>query len=178
VDWGHTIPEIGIEYFPRQVEAEKSANVARHKTGALYTMPWSCASLPTLPRRCKWTDQRRLRLRLDVGEMMKAGERGWNMKRAVNNRLGLTAANDKLPRPCSNRFPTGGTEGFVPDIQGMLSAYYAARGWDEKTVTHQGKTSSTWPRGCRQRFVGIISGRLLLGKNHKQPARNTILAGC
>ncbi len=55
------------------------------------------------------------------------------MKRAVNNKLGLTAANDKLPKALLEPLPIGGTEGYVPDIQGMLSAYYAARGWDEKT---------------------------------------------
>jgi aldehyde:ferredoxin oxidoreductase len=55
------------------------------------------------------------------------------MKRALNNRLGLTAANDKLPKALLEPLPTGGTEGFVPDIQVMLRAYYEARGWDEKT---------------------------------------------
>ncbi|MBI1856457.1 MAG: aldehyde ferredoxin oxidoreductase, partial [Chloroflexi bacterium] len=68
-----------------------------------------------------------------IEEMMKAGERGWNMKRAVNNRMGLTADNDKLPKALLEPLTTGGTEGFTPDIQGMLYAYYEARGWDEKT---------------------------------------------
>ena len=63
----------------------------------------------------------------------KVGERGWNMKRAVNNKLGLTAANDKLPKALLEPLSTGGTEGFVPDIRAMLIAYDAARGWDEKT---------------------------------------------
>ncbi len=68
-----------------------------------------------------------------VEEMMKVGERGWNMKRAINNKLGLTAANDKLPKALLEPLPTGGSEGFTPDIQAMLIAYYEARGWDEKT---------------------------------------------
>ena len=29
--------------------------------------------------------------------------------------------------------PDGGSEGFVPDIEGMLTAYYQHRGWDEAT---------------------------------------------
>ena len=68
-----------------------------------------------------------------IGEMMQVGERGWNMKRAVNNRLGLTAANDRLPKALLEPLSEGGTDGYVPDIQTMLRAYYDARGWDPKT---------------------------------------------
>lgn len=32
-----------------------------------------------------------------------------------------------------NPFPDGGSEGFVPDLEGMLIAYYEARGWDMNT---------------------------------------------
>jgi aldehyde:ferredoxin oxidoreductase len=47
--------------------------------------------------------------------------------------MGLTAANDKLPKALLEPFPTGGSAGFVPDLKGMLQAYYAARGWDAAT---------------------------------------------
>jgi aldehyde:ferredoxin oxidoreductase len=30
-------------------------------------------------------------------------------------------------------FPDGGSQGFVPDLEGMLIAYYEARGWDMET---------------------------------------------
>jgi len=62
--------------------------------------------------------------------MLRAGERGWNLKRAINNRMGVTAANDRLPKALLEPYSTGGSEGFVPDLQGMLYAYYASRGWD------------------------------------------------
>ena len=68
-----------------------------------------------------------------IEEMMKSGERGWNLKRAINNRMGLTAANDKLPKALLEPFPDGGSAGFVPDLEGMLFAYYEARGWDLET---------------------------------------------
>jgi aldehyde:ferredoxin oxidoreductase len=64
---------------------------------------------------------------------MRSGERGWNIKRAINNRMGLTAANDKLPKALLEPYKEGGSEGFVPDLEGMLFAYYAARGWDEES---------------------------------------------
>jgi aldehyde:ferredoxin oxidoreductase len=64
---------------------------------------------------------------------MKLGERSWNLKRAINNRMGLTRANDKLPKALLTPFPDGGSAGFVPDIENMLIAYYEARGWDLET---------------------------------------------
>jgi aldehyde:ferredoxin oxidoreductase len=68
-----------------------------------------------------------------IDDMMKAGERAWNLKRAVNNRMGLTRANDKLPKALLEPFPDGGSAGFVLDFEGMLSSYYEGRGWDMET---------------------------------------------
>jgi aldehyde:ferredoxin oxidoreductase len=65
-----------------------------------------------------------------IADMMKVGERGWNMKRAVNNKLGLTASNDRLPKALLEPLPTGGSQEYVPEIQAMLQAYYEARSWD------------------------------------------------
>jgi aldehyde:ferredoxin oxidoreductase len=66
-------------------------------------------------------------------DMLKAGERAWNLKRAINNRLGLTRDHDKLPKALLEPFPDGGSAGFVLDFDAMLSAYYEARGWDAET---------------------------------------------
>ena len=72
-------------------------------------------------------------------DMMRCGERGWNIKRAINNRMGLTRANDRLPKAMLEPFPDGGSAGYVPDFEAMLLAYYQARGWDPET----GKPSRT-----------------------------------
>jgi aldehyde:ferredoxin oxidoreductase len=66
-------------------------------------------------------------------DMLRAGERAWNLKRAINHRMGLTRANDKLPKALLEPFPDGGSAGFVLDFDAMLSAYYEARGWDMET---------------------------------------------
>jgi aldehyde:ferredoxin oxidoreductase len=65
--------------------------------------------------------------------MMRAGERGWTIKRAINNRLGLTRANDTLPKPLLEPLPDGGAAGYVIPFDEMLEAYYEARGWDAET---------------------------------------------
>jgi len=66
-------------------------------------------------------------------EMLRAGERGWNLKRAINCRLGLSAAHDRLPKALLEPYAEGGAAGFVPDLPAMLQAYYAVRGWDPAT---------------------------------------------
>ncbi len=67
---------------------------------------------------------------LDVEGLLQAGERGWNVKRAINHRLGLTRANDKLPKALLEPYADGPAAGYVPPLEEMLAAYYAARGWD------------------------------------------------
>ncbi len=134
VDWGHTQPEVGIDYFSRHTGAEKSANVARHQDWrTVYNAMVMCIFANVDPQMQVDLINTACGYRWTVQDMMRVGERGWNMKRAINNRLGLTAANDKLPKALLEPLPAGGTEGFTPDLQGMLYTYYEARGWDLET---------------------------------------------
>jgi aldehyde:ferredoxin oxidoreductase len=68
-------------------------------------------------------------------DLLRCGERAWNLKRAINNRLGLTHLNDRLPAaftlPYADSQP--GDENQPPDFAAMLEAYYAARDWDPHT---------------------------------------------
>jgi aldehyde:ferredoxin oxidoreductase len=131
VDWGHTEPALGIEYYSRHAQAEKAGNVARHQDWrTVYNSLVMCIFANVPPDVQVGLLSAATGINMDITEMMLAGERGWNLKRAVNIRLGLTAKNDRLPRALLQPLSQGGTEGFVPDIQGMLYAYYDARGWD------------------------------------------------
>ncbi len=68
-------------------------------------------------------------------EMLRVGERGWTLKRAINHRLGLTRCNDRLPKALLQPYTQaqGGSLGYAPPFDAMLQAYYAARGWDADT---------------------------------------------
>jgi aldehyde:ferredoxin oxidoreductase len=61
------------------------------------------------------------------------GERISVLKRCLNRRLGLTRADDRLPKLVLESLEDGGTEGYVPDMERMLELYYAVRGWDADT---------------------------------------------
>ena len=134
VDWGHTHDDLGITYFDRHGHAEKAANVARHQDWrTVFNSIVMCIFANTEPELQVKLINAACGLDWELEDMMKCGERGWNLKRAINIRMGLTAANDKLPKAMLEPFPDGGSAGYVPDIQGMLLAYYQARGWDVET---------------------------------------------
>jgi aldehyde:ferredoxin oxidoreductase len=66
-------------------------------------------------------------------EMMLAGERIFTLKRLINNRLGITRADDTLPaRLLTHPRPSGQAEHQLPNLELMLEEYYEARGWDSK----------------------------------------------
>jgi len=134
VDWGQAEASLGLQYFSKNAGAEKSANVARHQdwrtvSDALVICLFANVPVETLlalvNTACGYD--------LDVEELIRTGERGWNLKRAINNRLGLTRANDKLPKALLEPYPDGPSAGYVPPLQEMLAAYYSARGWDPLT---------------------------------------------
>jgi len=134
VDWGHSHEEVGIEFIERHAQAEKAANVARHQDWRTVDN----AIVMCIFANVETEEKAKLinaacGLNWSMADLMKFGERSWNLRRAINNRMGLTRANDKLPKALLEPFPDGGSAGFVPDIQGMLAAYYQHRGWDPET---------------------------------------------
>ena len=71
-------------------------------------------------------------LKLSMDEYLKIGARIWLMKRAINNLLGVTAADDRLPRKLLKPVAEGGAAGSVPDDQRLRQEYYPLRGLDQQ----------------------------------------------
>jgi aldehyde:ferredoxin oxidoreductase len=136
VDLGQVEASLGMEFHDRHGGPEKAANVAIHQNwrtvfNALVMCIFSNVSPETvvglINAACgyQWT----------VKEMLKAGERGWNLKRAINHRLGLTGANDRLPMPLQQPYTDclPREECYAVCFEEMLAAYYEARDWDPAT---------------------------------------------
>jgi aldehyde:ferredoxin oxidoreductase len=71
----------------------------------------------------------------DTGDMIKAGERVWNLERLYNNREGFTSKDDTLPARLLTEAATDGpSKGWVSHLEPMLKEYYRGRGWDENGV--------------------------------------------
>ena len=65
-------------------------------------------------------------------DMLKIGERVWNLERLFNNAAGLGRADDSLPpRITSEPLTEGASKGHVVELEPMLNEYYQLRGWDE-----------------------------------------------
>jgi aldehyde:ferredoxin oxidoreductase len=63
-------------------------------------------------------------------DVLTTGERLFNLKRLINLRLGITRADDTLPRRLlAEPRPSGGAAGVLPDLDRMLTEYYHIRGW-------------------------------------------------
>ncbi|MCE9647834.1 MAG: aldehyde ferredoxin oxidoreductase family protein [Chloroflexi bacterium] len=134
VDFGHTYEKIGITYFERHAQAEKAANVAKHQDWrTFFNSAIMCIFANVDPQMQVDLVNAACDLNWTLEDLMKSGERAWNIKRAINNRMGLTRVNDKLPKALLLPHKEGGTMGFVPDLAAMLDAYYEARGWDKES---------------------------------------------
>ncbi len=70
---------------------------------------------------------------LTTGDLVRAGERIWNLERLYNLREGFTAADDTLPpRLLQEAVPDAEGREWVVHLAPMLAEYYRARGWDEQ----------------------------------------------
>lgn len=68
-------------------------------------------------------------------DVLKAGERIWNLERLFNLKAGFTKADDTLPkRLLKEPLPNGPGKGMVVELNTMMKEYYEARGWDENGV--------------------------------------------
>jgi len=134
VDMGQADAELGLEFYDRHSGIEKAANVARHQDWCTFCNSLVMCMLANVPAEAVVRlINSACGLDWSVGNMLRAGERGWNLKRAINNRLGLSRANDKLPKALLEPYPDGGAAGYKIPFEEMLAAYYAARGWDPET---------------------------------------------
>lgn len=69
-------------------------------------------------------------MKLTMGDLMTIGARGFNLERMINQRLGISAKDDKLPRRLTDveQVP-GDPRTKVPQSE-LKRQFYRARGWD------------------------------------------------
>jgi aldehyde:ferredoxin oxidoreductase len=68
-------------------------------------------------------------------DVLKTGERIYNLERYFNNLVGFGAGSDTLPKRFTDEPSTmPGSEGHVCELDDMLAEYYEKRGWDNGVV--------------------------------------------
>jgi aldehyde:ferredoxin oxidoreductase len=133
-DWGQADPSLGMQVIPKNAGAEKAGNVALHQDWRTVCDALVMCLFANIPVELTLgLINSACGLEWDTAAMLRSGERAWNLKRAINNRLGLKRENDKLPKALLEPLADGPVAGFVPDLEAMLVAYYDVRGWDPVT---------------------------------------------
>jgi len=135
VEIGQAESSLGMEYLSRHAGAEKARSVAIHQNWrTLFNSLVLCYFANVSPESMVSLINAACGEDYNLEDILCVGERGWNLKRAINVRLGLRPENDRLPKDLLlPHSPGGGTEGYTPPFAEMLAAYYDARGWDNQT---------------------------------------------
>ncbi|MEM3586062.1 MAG: aldehyde ferredoxin oxidoreductase family protein [Candidatus Jordarchaeaceae archaeon] len=75
-----------------------------------------------------------------IEDLVKIGERTFNLQRLFNIREGISRKDDTLPKRFTQEKTTKGpTAGQMVELEPMLNEYYTARGWDEKGIPTKNK---------------------------------------
>ena len=129
--FGQVEEQLGMTFFNRHDGAEKAANVAIHQNWrTVFNALVMCFFANVPPEDVLALVNAATGEDYTLEELLRVGERAWNLKRLINGRLGLTAANDVLPAPLQLPYEDSGSAGYIIPFEEMLAAYYQARGWD------------------------------------------------
>jgi aldehyde:ferredoxin oxidoreductase len=132
--YGQTFEEIGIDFYSRHAGVEKVENITRHQDWrTLCNSLVLCYFSNVAPESVLELVNHATGFDYSLEELVKIGERSWNLKRVINHRLGLSGADDRLPEQLLKPLPDGGSMGYVLPFDEMLAAYYEVRGWDPET---------------------------------------------
>jgi aldehyde:ferredoxin oxidoreductase len=130
IELGGSLEDVGVPMTPRDEDGGKAHYVARHQhwRSACNNLPlcfFAVTPVSTLLELLSAaTGQPRT-----LEDVLRVGERSWNLKRLVNLRLGWTREREKLPYLLRQPLE-GGQMGHVPDEALLLDEYYTASGWD------------------------------------------------
>jgi len=134
LDMGRTMEDIGVGFMDRFEEEGKAALMVQHQdwrsagdaliSCLLVNLP-SDGLVSMLGAATGWD--------VTLSDLLRAGERTINLKRTLNLRWGLNPRHEKLPDLLLRPLEEGGTAGYVPDVDRLLSDYYGARQWDRAT---------------------------------------------
>jgi aldehyde:ferredoxin oxidoreductase len=134
IELGTAVPEFMILPGDRLTSVGKAENAAKYQSikdlyDALTLCKFSPLSVTQLCQIMKavtgWD--------VNPQEILTTGDRSINLKRAINNILGLTRAEDRVPKICLEPLTEGSSAGISPDMDLMLREYYTYRKWDWDT---------------------------------------------
>lgn len=76
---------------------------------------------------------------MNIGQFVKAGERGYNIERLINLRQGLKASDDTLPKRLIRELQREDAPDSKVKLDEMIGEYYSIRGWSNQGVPTEGR---------------------------------------
>ena len=139
--YGLTLPDLGYpEVLPRLESSPAQAKMAYDFQNymAVYNPLGLCkfiAKGKVGPEALAEIVNAALGWKLTPDDFLRMGDRLFQLKRLINNRFGITARDDVIPkRLLTEPRPDGGAAGNLPDLDGMLPVYYELRDWDDNGI--------------------------------------------
>jgi aldehyde:ferredoxin oxidoreductase len=141
-----TWPEIGITggYDPKADEGKGELNVTCENVAMLSNSVTMCQfglmslSLTDLTEALKAATG----FDYTLDEIMECGARIWMLLRGLNNLMGVTAADDRMPKRIMTPHAEGPAAGSVPNMDLMLKDYYKTRGLEANGRPQKAKLES------------------------------------
>jgi len=139
-------PEIGVEWFgsekavdPHAWESKPRMVVWHENLGAIVDSAEMCKYTCFSAYAVKPEDMAKFidystGMDLNAENLMRIGERIYNLERLFNLREGIGKEQDRLPKRFTDEpLPEGPAKGQVVELDKMLPDYYKLRGWDWET---------------------------------------------
>jgi len=73
-------------------------------------------------------------INMTIGRLIEIGERGYNLERLFNLKMGLTKADDTLPKRLTEQLQEESNPNSRVPLTSMLEKYYKLRGWDNDGI--------------------------------------------
>lgn len=95
---------------------------------------------------------------LAAQDLLRSGERIWNLERLWNNAARFSRVDDTLPsRILSKPHTEGPSAGRTVDLEPMLDEYYRARGWDAEGRPTEAKVAALGLEDLAARLTGLTT---------------------
>ena len=96
----------------------------------------ACIHLPVIFNQTKAVEYA-TGMNMKFGTYLKSGKRGFVLERLINTKLGITSADDKLPKRFTDTPQIEGDDRTKVPLEQMKKVYYQARGFDENGIPKQ-----------------------------------------
>jgi len=143
LEWGLVQPEFGFseKLKPMEIEGKAEATKFHQDFHAVFTSMGHCVfTIGGVIPFTIVTQAFNAVTGRDVNhwDLLKHGERIWNMKRAFNIKMGITEKDDTLPdRLLKEPLTEGAAAGKTPPLKEMIKEYYSIRSWKEGKPTRE-----------------------------------------